>query len=238
MTHAHLSFETLGDLVDDALAPPARRTAEEHLERCAACRATAEQIRRMQADAAALSREVAPPPEVWTGVQAAIHNRPNAARGPGALRGAWRVLAIPERAWLAAAGLFLAAGSAGLTAVAMRSNAGDGETRVAAAIASESTSATVTPAIAIPATVKALEQDLARSVAVLERTLAERRGMMLPRTAATIEHSLSVIDEAIRDARAAVLGDPFDQALLDALSRGYERKIDLLRRASELEPRT
>lgn len=235
MTHAHLSSETIGDLLDDALAPPARRIAEEHLERCTACRATAEQLRRMQTDAAALPREMAPPPEVWSSVRAAMHSRLGATRGPGALLSAWRSLAISERTWLAAAGLLLAAGSAGLTAITMRGTSRDGSARVYNVTASEST---MTMSLAIPASVQVLEKDLGRSVAVLERTLAERRGTMLPRTAATIEHSLKVIDEAIRDARAAVLDDPSDPALFDALSRGYERKIDLLKRAAELEPRT
>lgn len=239
MTQTHLSFETIGDLLDDALAPAARRAAEEHLDRCASCRASADQLASMRADAQALPREIAPPAELWSGIRARIDGPPRVTRGPAGAVRAWRSLATSERAWLAAAAVLVAVTSAGMTALAVRGGPA-GEPVMATERVPMRIDPTTDPARTqlLPASVREVERNLAPAVAALERTLAERRQDMLPRTAATLEHSLKVIDEAIAEARAACVSDSLNDALVDALSRGYEQKIDLLKRAAELAPRT
>ena len=55
---------------------------------------------------------------------------------------------------------------------------------------------------------------------------------------ATVEHSLRIADSAIAEARAALASDPANAALAALFNSNYERKIDVLRRATELAPRT
>jgi len=51
-----------------------------------------------------------------------------------------------------------------------------------------------------------------------------------------VERSLATIDTAIAEARVALTSDPGNQALVEILSSNYERKVDLLQRATELAP--
>ena len=61
-----------------------------------------------------------------------------------------------------------------------------------------------------------------------------RLGQLSPGTVKTLEHSLSVIDAAIAEARAALAADPANQSLVDILAGHYAREVDLLQRATEL----
>ena len=77
-----------------------------------------------------------------------------------------------------------------------------------------------------------------RSVEALQRTLNERRPLLSASTIAIVERSLRVSDSAIAEARAALARDPGNSALARLFASNYERKIDLLRRATELAPHT
>ena len=72
----------------------------------------------------------------------------------------------------------------------------------------------------------------------LRRTLDERRDSLSASTVETVERSLRVADEAIAEAREALERDPSNGVLVRIFESNYERKIDLLRRATELAPRT
>jgi len=65
-----------------------------------------------------------------------------------------------------------------------------------------------------------------------------QRSSLSPETIRTVDHSLAVVDSAIKEARSALLADPNNQVLVDLLSATYQRKLDLLRRTSELGSRT
>jgi len=90
----------------------------------------------------------------------------------------------------------------------------------------------------LPAHLAVAELGYARSIDALRRTLDERRDSLAPSTVATVERSLRIADSAIAEARSALEHDPSSRVLAELLASNYERKIDLLRRASELAPRT
>ena len=90
----------------------------------------------------------------------------------------------------------------------------------------------------LPAHLVVAERGYARSIDALWRTLDERRDSLAPSTVATVERSLRIADSAIAEARSALEQDPANRVLADLLVSNYERKIDLLRRATELAPRT
>ena len=175
---------------------------------------------------AALPREIAPPPDLWPAIRAEL--APRSARTVRWTAG-WR---------LAAAGLVIAASSSILTllAVRARSDAGDAP---AVAIADRAPAHPRTPAPArLPAHLVVAERGYARSIDALWRTLDERRDSLAPSTVATVERSLRIADSAIAEARSALEQDPANGVLADLFVSNYERKIDLLRRATELAPRT
>ena len=66
----------------------------------------------------------------------------------------------------------------------------------------------------------------------LERVLLEQRDRLNPRTVMVIERNLQVIDDAVREARAALAGDPANPLLNAQLADVRRRKLQLLRRAA------
>ncbi|MBI2408749.1 MAG: hypothetical protein HYV19_10655 [Gemmatimonadetes bacterium] len=68
----------------------------------------------------------------------------------------------------------------------------------------------------------------------LQRVLVARRARLSPKTVQVLESSLRAIDQAIREARAALEVDPASQDLMDLLDSVYRQKLDLLRRANAL----
>jgi hypothetical protein len=72
------------------------------------------------------------------------------------------------------------------------------------------------------------------AVADLERIVEEERDRLDPRTVIVIERNLQAIDEAIRQARAALDSDPANPYLNSHLADARRRKLELLRRAAAL----
>ena len=72
------------------------------------------------------------------------------------------------------------------------------------------------------------------AVADLERVLREESERLDPQTVMVIERNLRAIDEAIREARAALDADPANTYLNSHLADARRRKLELLRRAAGL----
>jgi len=176
---------------------------------------------------AALPREIAPPPDLWPAIRAEL--APRSARTVRWTVG-WR---------LAAAGLLVAASSSILTLLAVRGAKDVAPDSTAVAVAERApTHARTRAAAQLPAHLVVAERGYARSVDALWRTLDERRDSLAPSTVATVERSLRIADSAIAEARSALEQDPANRVLGELFVSNYERKIDLLRRATELAPRT
>jgi hypothetical protein len=207
----HLTFEQLNDIADGR-----RPTAdgERHLELCGECQATLRRVRELIASVQRLPRDVDPPPEVW----ASLRTRVGGAR-PSAIR-RWRI------GWLAtAAAIIFVAG----IALLVPGRPGPGKAK-----------AKGVPVAAAPAGVMhlAVEQNYTTTVDELRRTLETQRATLSPATLRVLERSLATIDTAIAEARAALASDPANQALITILSANYEHKVELLKRATELSPKS
>ena len=68
----------------------------------------------------------------------------------------------------------------------------------------------------------------------LERALDQRRAKLDPKTVEAIERSLRTIDEALDEARAALLRDPAIELVSGYVEAAYRQKIDFLRRANDV----
>ena len=221
----HLSFDDLCDLADGVAEPRRAHEWRAHLDGCPECTGRLAELTSLSADAARLPLEIAPPPEVWTAVRAGL-----APRGRASGISWW----TPSVRRLAAAGLLIAASSSALTLLAVRAR--DGATTVARGPIRAAPDQPTVPGL--PAHLASAEQGYARSVEALRRTLDERRDSLATSTVETVERSLRVADAAIAEAREALARDPANGLLAEIFASNYERKIDLLRRATELAPRT
>ena len=211
--------ERLSAYVDDALEGAALAAAEAHLAGCAECRAAVEDLRRVVGLARALDDR---PPErdLWSGIAARIGGEKGALVLPLARRRRF-AFSIPQ---LAAAGLALSLLSAGAAGTAVHFLAGPGE---AAPFASA-------PLDPVARHVAQTAGPYDAPITELEAILAARRGELDSSTVRTVEASLRVIDQAIAQARAALVKDPNNSYLNGHLRSTLDRKLDLLRRAAML----
>lgn len=210
----HLDLDRLGDYLDDRLSPEGRRSVEAHLAICAACSQQRDRLESLVTAARALPDEVEPPVELWSGVRDVIQRpRPRT-------RQLWM---------LAAAAVVLVAVSSAVTALIVR--------RPIVVVRPGAAPAVTVVAQRSPAA-RSIDADYAGAIHELNETLAENRSRLDPTTVAKVEASLHVIDHAIDEARQALAADPSNLTLLDLLASSYERKVELLRRANALLPRT
>ena len=77
-----------------------------------------------------------------------------------------------------------------------------------------------------------------REIARLHAVIRTRRGELDPKTVAAIERSLSVIDTAIAQARAALASDPASRFLHGRLTDALDKKVELLRTTAMLPARS
>jgi hypothetical protein len=220
----HLSFEQLCDLADGTLSDAAESTANAHLRTCEECTMRVSAISALAASTAAMPREIAPPVDLWSDIRKELE--PRYAAG-------WRGARVWQIRQLAAAAIVIAVASSTITALIVRQS----RTVPAAQSAAAPKEGQPEPT-QLPARLASAEDRYTRSVAVLQRALDERRDSLAPSTVATVERSLRIADSAIAEARDALARDPADHALAALFASNYERKIDLLRRATELAPRT
>lgn len=203
----HLELEALSAYADGDLNAVATTRVERHVAECESCRRALDRMRAMVAAAGALPREIAAPPEAWAEIQARLARATTSAR--------------PARwwhnGWLAsAAAVILVVG----TAVLLPRGAGKAKA--------------VKIAPPMPVVLASVEKNFAPTIAELREAFESQRATLSPSTVRTLEHSLAVIDTAIAEAREALAADPGSSALVDILAAYYERKVEFLKRATNL----
>jgi anti-sigma factor ChrR (cupin superfamily) len=221
----HLSFEQLCDLTDGVLSPGEESTARAHLRACEECTSRLSAISALAASTAALPQSIAPPADLWDDIRKELAPRHTlgSRRAP-----------VWQMRHLAAAAVIIAIASSAVTALILR----DRHIEVADVEPPTVQSPTTSTEVELPARLASAEHGYTQSVNMLQRVLDERRDSLAPSTIATVERSLRIADSAIAEARDALARDPANHALAALFASNYERKIDLLRRATELAPRT
>ncbi|HSJ63519.1 MAG TPA: zf-HC2 domain-containing protein [Gemmatimonadaceae bacterium] len=216
----HPNDAQLNELVDGTLPPDEREQVERHAAECVPCTATVRRIEALVGRARSLPREVTAPPEAWVAVRDAV--RGSEPVGAGSPR---RVQRWPMLAAAAAIAVASVVGTLWLT------------NGTSAPPATRSTT-TQSPAPASLAAFAPIEARYVLAVSALRESLDERREQLDPSTIETVERSLATIDAAIAEARDALANDPANATLTRLLASSYEQKVTLLRRASELPPRS
>ena len=208
--------ELLNDFVDGRLESELRAETETHLGQCADCRGEVEALRSLLADAGQLPRSIEPPRDLWPGV--ANRLEAGSRRRRTYLRPRYAVAAVA------------------LLAVAFSL------TQVRTKTARERTAPRVTVEQPSNVGLVSLTEQWRRTEATYERAAAELqtaldavREMLDPRTVARIETNLEIIDDAIRESRAALMADPGNLEVLQLLAAVHEKKLDLLKQATHYQ---
>jgi hypothetical protein len=239
----HPDFEVLSDHLDGYLNRQEAGVVSEHLSECVSCAATYKSLVGMVSSANGLPKSVLPPDDLWADLRRSLNDRkdlvlPAPAKVTGASVGSTTTRRISARmvALLAVAAVVLIALSSGITALVLRRDASDFVIR-------EPRPSSVQPAVygsaaVLPSGFRQTENEFNRTIEELKLAVDTQRGQLSAETIRTVDRSLAVVDSAIAEARAALLADPNNQMLVDLLSASYQRKLDLLRRTSELGSRT
>ncbi len=229
--------DKLSDFLDDELSAVDRDAVEAHLRSCAPCAALLEELARV----AARAQAVAPRPpqaDLWAGIAGRIDaaaGRQPVEVAPFARREPRRVVFTISQ--LAAAATILAAVSGGLAwEFAVRSP--EGLRHDVAQGSSPAFDATTAGTDARVETVGMADAQYDAAVADLEKALKDGRGRLDASTIAIVEHNLQIIDQAISQAREALVADPANSYLSGHLVEARRRKLDLLRRAAALTSET
>jgi hypothetical protein len=218
--------DALSAYLDDELDTAARAAVETHLATCDDCRAVVDDLRRLRVQALTWSAEDQESTgDLWAGVAGRLEPRPAASA---------RVLPWYRRRWsvgiaeLAVAASLVAAVTAG---VMRRGGPGVPAVDVGPVPVLAQSEPLGTPDGAIT-TVSFADAQFDAAVADLERVLRDQRDQLNPRTVLVLERNLQIIDDAIREARAALEQDPANALLNAHLAGARQRKLNLLRRAA------
>lgn len=208
--------ELLNDYAEGALEGEERERVAAHLEECAECRAEAEGLASLLAEAAALPHEIRPARDLWSGIDARLEDA--TIRRPAA--------GLPRWALVAAA-LALVVVTAAVSSLLTRR--WDEAMALKVRRAGGGVEATAPAAASDPAVGEEEARFLAASRELLEGLEAQD---LSPETMAIVRRNVAVIDAAIAELHVALRKDPGNGELTRMLLATYQRKIDLLEQAA------
>jgi anti-sigma-K factor RskA len=224
----HPTDTTLDGYADGTLSAAERPSVEQHLAGCAACREMVDDLREILRGAADLELRQ-PPVRAWSRLERAIkmesaHATPDAA-APGARPevGAAR-LAFARAPWLAG----LAAAAAIILATVVGLRYAPGRHTEPAVAPSGAAIAAGEAAQSIETELRQAEAHYEKAIKGLEAIANSEQSELDPRTAATLQKNLAVIDQAISESRAAVRAQPASEPAQQSLIDGFKTKIGLL----------
>src|SRR5262245_60695393 len=245
----HPDFEALNDYVDGrgagaagvddrgagapevgANAPGAsgRADIERHLESCAECRATVNELREIRDVAKALDPRD-PPARSWARLQRAIALEHGARAVQAAGHGDADAPASGSRRqlWigLAAAAALVIATAVGLRYAAFPSAPSSGARTTTTSGANANSDAA---AQAVEAELKQAEEHYEKAIQGLEAIANSEKGALDPQTASTMQKNLAVIDQAISESRAALRAQPTSAPAQQSLLESFKAKLALL----------
>lgn len=210
----HPSDLNLSEYVDNSLDAGQRAIVTEHLGGCPVCRALVADFSELRRASAALGT-MEPPARTWARIEhslrgSSVDGRPT-AQGPVEVGHDLRGLP-----WLAAAAalVLVTAGSVWLVRTPLgRETAPAIETATAQAVEAELAQA---------------EQHYEKAITGLEQIANAEKGTLDPKTAATLQENMGVVNQAIDESRAALNAQPASDPARRSLLDSFKAKIELL----------
>ena len=219
----HPNENTLHEYVEETLDAAARSEVEQHLAACVTCRQFVDDLREIRSVAASLDPRD-PPVRAWTRLERAIKLEQERHPAP-AHAAARKERAVPFR-WLAVAAALVLA-----TFVGLRFKPA---TTTLYAPAPTVTTIPEAPAAAgdaarsVETELQQAEDHYEKAIKGLEQIASAEKGVFDPRTAATLQKNLAVIDQAIGESRAALRQQPTSEPAQQSLMESFKAKIALL----------
>ena len=212
----------IGDLADDRLDRAAREQLDSHLAGCESCRRMANDLLEIRRGSRALPTH-APRPQVWARIAHQL-----AAQAPPRPRTFW----TGARVALAMAAVMVL--SVVTSVVVLRGPRPVPQPGTPVLTTPAHTSATaVHPSP--PDSVKDVDELLRiadanyqQAIAGLEKIMATEQAALDPSVAATLQKNLGIIDQAIRESRAAITSQPTSQLAQTSLFDALRQKVALL----------
>jgi anti-sigma factor ChrR (cupin superfamily) len=224
----HPNETTLNEYADGSIAAAERAGVEQHLAACASCRQVVDDLREILRATVDLE-PLDPPVRVWSRLERAIRmerehateeTQPSLAAVVPADGGRYRTYAT----WLAAAATLALA-----TAIGMRyTPARPADAPVTAPAGGSASIAAGGAAESIETELRQAEAHYENAIKGLEAIATTQQSELDPRTAATLQKNLAVIDQAINESRAAVRLEPASEPAQQSLIDGFKTKIGLL----------
>ena len=202
--------EWLGDAVDGTLDARTQKEVDTHCRGCASCRELLDDLMEIRAAAATLDRHT-PSPDLWRAIAAKVGGAGDRRKTAPS---AWPQLA-------AAAALVVVLGTAAWFTIRMApSEKGNGAaSELVRTAASE---------------LQLAEQHYLNAIASLEQLTVNRDNALDPAIGAEIAQSLSSIDRAIDDSRAALKAEPNSFVAQTSLLEALRMKVALLQETVSL----
>ncbi|HJZ71340.1 MAG TPA: zf-HC2 domain-containing protein [Vicinamibacterales bacterium] len=232
----HPNEEVLNAYADGSLTAGEAAEVDQHLGACVSCRQLVDDVREILRATSDLDvRE--PPVRVWPRIERAILlDRDDEARRTSALHaddGARRAqshrgAAIARRygKWLAAAAVLVLATAVGVRYLPGRHADTAGSVRPPAESGAEASASGA--AQAVESELRQAEAHYENAIKGLEQIANAEQNALDPRTAATLQKNLAVIDQAISESRAAVRSQPTSEPAQASLIENFKTKISLL----------
>lgn len=227
----------LSELVDGGLTAEDRARVQAHVEACPACRVALADIRAMRQTARSLPKAV-PPEDLWNKVRARLDAETRAAKvTPLASRRPWFPSSSKTWGLLAAAAVLLMAVSTGLVLVLRDVSAPApaqqatrtppaAQTGAPATASAHASAANLVESVEME--IQQADQHYQKAIAGLELVAREGQGTLDTQTAAVLQKNLGIVDQAIRESRAAVKVQPTSETARMSLFEALRRKVDLL----------
>ena len=215
----HLTELQFNDYLDGLLNETKQRAVHAHLALCAECRADVDALRSVLADVHALPRDVKAGRDLLPDIHARLDAEQVKALDSWRTRSLWS-LRVP----LTAAAVLLVVASVVVTRFI------DQRAPVAASFTAQPNGSSVL----VSQHVNDLETRYEGAIAELQQMIDAQRAQLSPATIRVLEDNLRVIDRAIRESRAALQADPANEMVNEMLWSAYEKKLELLRRATSV----
>ena len=216
------TLERLDDYLDDALSTGGRRQVEEHLNRCDRCRKELASLGALLDTAQELSaRRVEPGRDLWPGIERRLAGSPrprpwHSRRWFGSPALLWR---IAGAAAVLVVGLFLVQRAANVGPISGRETAGAPKGADAGAPLDEQL-------VSLDTEVNSVRRDVSAAAGGMDNAAVGSWEVF--------DSNLQVLDQAIRESRAALARDPENPVLQKSLLGAYQKQLELLRWASRI----
>lgn len=218
-------LDSIHELVDGTIGPIRRADLEAHLAGCEDCRALVADLQKIR-DAAAHLEEVPVPDGIWLQIAGRLRQQGRIREETPALR----ARSMSRTVLALAAGLIVVIG-ASLALLVPRVLRGPAQTAPGQATTAPAPTGNATTPESVQAVqneVEQAQQQMETAIAHMEQIAKANQQALDPKTAATLEKNLGIIDQAIAETRSAVKADPGSVAANRTLFEALKQKVTLL----------